>query len=236
MLFIAIVDDNELTRKKIKNLISNTLFDKPIEFKTIEFSNGEDLIANLKDYNFDLILLDIEMDGLNGLDVLSVLDEQKIESIIIFITSYEGYMKLCFNLNVLSYILKEELEETLPKALIKAISKLNDFSNYLFRTENGNINVKENEIVFITISNRKIYIHLIYDTIQIYETSIKQLANKLGPNFIKPNASYLVNMKFIKNIHNGIIYLRNYDEIIFISKGKIKEINQQRKLYLIKDI
>ena len=88
MITIGICDDELDVRMDIKNAILNTMIDKDIEYQVKEFSNGEDVIKYIElDNEIDILFLDIQMDGLDGMETARKLREYDRTTEIIFVTS-----------------------------------------------------------------------------------------------------------------------------------------------------
>ncbi len=84
------------------------------------FNNPEKLLEEAKNLDFDVCLLDIEMPGINGLEVAELL----VGKAIIFTTAYKEYAAEAFNLNAIDYLTKPIQKERLEKALQKAAALL----------------------------------------------------------------------------------------------------------------
>ncbi|MFO7929089.1 MAG: response regulator [Candidatus Humimicrobiaceae bacterium] len=79
---ILIVDDEQNIRKTLKQCLANEGYDIDIAV------NGEEALKKIKDDNFDLVLLDIKMPGMNGMEVLNKLRERKDSTNVVMMTAY----------------------------------------------------------------------------------------------------------------------------------------------------
>ena len=117
------------------------------------FDNPLKLIESLKDLEFDLCILDIEMPYKNGLEVAIALQHKPV----IFTTAYKEYAADAFDLNAVDYIRKPIDKTRLESAVKKALQILGNESGkknfFQFNTDQGKSLVKLSDIVYITSSD-----------------------------------------------------------------------------------
>ncbi len=99
-LKILLVDDEAAAREKLKRLLSDVKDTIIIE----EASNGIEAIEKINELSPDLVFLDIQMPGLNGLDVLSQFPDREFN--VVFQTAYEEFAIKGFGKNAIDYLLK----------------------------------------------------------------------------------------------------------------------------------
>lgn len=202
-----IVDDNLMARTVLSQLASG------IEGMTLvgECASALEAFNFLENNAVDLLLLDIEMPEMNGLELLQNLSNQPL---IILITSKSDYAVEAFNLNVVDYILKPVTMPRFLTAVQKARelwqSRLNTLDkstekNFLFvRSEGALIKIQFEEILwiqalvdyvqFFTASGKKYTVH----------TTMKSVQNHLtDPRFVRAHRSYIVNTDKIERIEAG---------------------------------
>ncbi len=112
---IALVDDHILFRSGLKSL----LLDIPNVTTILEAGDGEGLIDILKNHSVDIILLDLEMPGMSGFDVLPVLKKMMLETKIIVISMHpeENFVSRAMELGAHGYLLKDVAFDELELAL-----------------------------------------------------------------------------------------------------------------------
>ena len=115
MLRTVIADDERLARKKLRILLSA---EAEIEI-VAECSDGDQTIAVLNELNPDLLLLDIQMPGMDGFAVLRAIQPEKMP-IVIFTTAYDQYAVKAFEAHALDYLLKPFDQERLHGAVQRA--------------------------------------------------------------------------------------------------------------------
>ena len=120
MIRVALVDDNGFDREKLKEYLERYEKEHHLQFKVTEFTDGEDIVT---DYTaeYDLILLDIEMQFLNGMKAAQKIREMDADVPLVFITNMPQYAIDGYKVRALDYVLKPvsyfSLTETLGRAL-----------------------------------------------------------------------------------------------------------------------
>ena len=107
-----IVDDEALARRGLRYRLAGI-----DDIKLVgEARNGREALELIDDLSPDLVFLDIQMPGMDGFDVLRVLDEERMPAIV-FVTAFDEYAVKAFEANALDYLLKPIEEERLAEAL-----------------------------------------------------------------------------------------------------------------------
>ncbi|WP_228410504.1 LytR/AlgR family response regulator transcription factor [Erysipelothrix piscisicarius] len=133
MIKIAIVDDETIMHDRLREVVNQTLLSRDIDYRVLIFDNPDDVLSCVKQTKIDIVLLDIELGSRNGVELAKRLSLDSPSTVVIFITSYEGYIKDAFGLNVYDYILKQELDLQLPEALIQLTTRLTQRDSIVFK-------------------------------------------------------------------------------------------------------
>ena len=118
-----IVDDERLARQKVRTLLED---DEEIEVVG-ECANGTEAIAAVRKQKPDLLLLDIEMPGHNGFEVLQRLRSERLP-MVVFITAHDEYAVRAFEVEAVDYVMKPFDRKRFHDALRRAKRQLNDGS------------------------------------------------------------------------------------------------------------
>jgi DNA-binding LytR/AlgR family response regulator len=207
---VLIVDDNKIARTTMKQLASQV---KDI-MVTGECANAMDAFNLLQVQPVDLILLDIEMPGMTGLELTKNLGNKK--PIIIFTTSKKEYAAEAFELNVADYVVKP----VTPSRFIQAIDKARE----ILESNTQEVKLDKDEFIFIRDSN--IVRRLKFDDILFAEamgdyvklhtdqkffaihTTLKTVEERLPANkFIRVHRSYIVAIIKIDTIQDGALVI-----------------------------
>lgn len=201
-----IVDDEPLASDVIENYINK------IESLNIvaKCNSALKAINILKEHQIDLIFLDIKMPNLSGLELVKTIDNIPQ---FIFTTAYSEHAIEGFELNATDYLVKpirfnrfikavNKAQEKHELKLKKPIKKIQDSKDYIFiKSEYENIKVNLKDIQYIEGLKDYVKIH-IKDSKKSLLTlsSLKNILEKLSPNFIRIHRSYIVNIDFIKTL------------------------------------
>lgn len=206
---IAICDDEKNIRELIANKIANQYPDANIIF----YNSGEELL--LSDEHIDILFLDIQMQGKNGMETARELREKDKKIIIIFVTAVEEYVFQAFDVGAFHYIMKP-IDDTKFKAVLRrAVSQWTSKQAVKKETEdkylminNGGVHIKVtiDDIVYAEVFNRKVVIHKLNETIEYYG-KMSDLEALAGDSFFRPHRAYLINFKYVEKYDATTIYL-----------------------------
>ena len=146
-LKIAIVDDDELFRQKIETIIRENIHGK-LFLKT--YSRPENLLDG-EEAKFDIYILDIEMPGMNGVELSYRIRQKDKRGEIIFLTSYQKYAIQGYTARAYAYLLKEETENKLLPVIEKVAEAIREKSRkvYVIETSSSLEKLVFDEIIYI---------------------------------------------------------------------------------------
>lgn len=155
MIKIAVCEDEKETQLLIEDYLENILKDISIEYEIQKYISGEELLeSNLKD--IDILLLDIKMEKLNGMDTARKIREVDNEMEIIFVTSLIDYVQEGYEVRAYRYLLKPiELEE-LKKHVLACIKdiEINKESHITIKNKSNTYKIYLNEIKYIEVQKK----------------------------------------------------------------------------------
>jgi len=222
---IAICDDE----KNIRELIANKVTKQYPEAEIVFFSCGEELL--LADKSIDILFLDIQMSGRNGMDTARELRKKDKDVILIFVTAVEEFVFQAFDVGAFHYIVKPIEDAKFIGVLHKAVDELsskckdvNEEKERYLMINSGGVHTKVvfDDIVYAEVFNRKIVIHKLNDTIEYYG-KMSDLESLAGDSFFRPHRAYLINFKYVEKYDASTIYLekgsvlmakQNYPEFV----------------------
>lgn len=228
---VAICDDVPILTKAIEDLMLEydaLLFDIDI------FYNPFRLIESLKENTYDLFILDIEFSNLSGIEIAEIIRKDNYTCPIIFITSFKEYMEKAFKVNTFDYILKPVTKDKVFPALNRAIKYLdsND-SKFMFTFNKVFYSLSFSEIIYFEKNKRKVLIHTPSD---IYETILQTnaLLSKVNDNFVQVHTSFIVNVRYVKQIINNTIIVKLNDKQTVDIPMSRKFVDRARKQILMR--
>nr|WP_300824290.1 LytTR family DNA-binding domain-containing protein [uncultured Schaedlerella sp.] len=214
-MYIAVVDDEKVIREDICKLIEKQRPESRVE----AFSTGEELLASQG--RFDIVFLDIQMDGMNGIEAARSLRERQDEIVLIFITGIKEYVFDAFDLYAFQYLLKpldeKKFAEVLDRAVKEAGRKKEKRGIFI---KARNLTLAQTDILYIESRGKKVEIHTARDeeSIEIY-AAMDELEGQLGEGFYRCHRAYIVNMAYITEYGGDSILLTNGDKV-YLAKRK----------------
>lgn len=203
-----IVDDNTMARMALKQLVSQV----PSLELVAECENAEDALTSLNTTQIELVLLDIEMPGMSGLDLLKKLGNAK--PLIIFTTAKKDYAVEAFELNVVDYLIKPIALPRFKQAIEKASETIESDKQELKVEEQGFVFVKDNgvlkrisidDILFLEAMGDYVKVHTL-QKFHVVHATLKSIEEKLpAAKFIRVHRSYIVAINKIDFIQEGTI-------------------------------
>lgn len=212
---IAVCDDEKEIREILAEKVTRLYPDAVLLF----YSSGEELL--LSDSQPNILLLDIQMPGKNGMVTAREFRKNHKDTILIFVTALEEYVFQAFDVGAFHYLVKPFEDRKFEEVLRKAVNEHEDKkisiadnsdkkANLMIMTGGKHITVIIEEIVYAEVFNRKIILHTLRGDIEYYGR-MKELQKKVGEDFYRPHRAYLINFN----------YVRKYDAItIYLEKGQ----------------
>lgn len=114
---IAVVDDEKVIWEHIREMIENQKPDCDVAC----FSSGEELLAAAKP--FDIMFLDIQMDGMNGIEAAREVRERNADTVLIFITGIKEYVFEALDIYAFHYLLKPVTEQKFMEVFEQALEE-----------------------------------------------------------------------------------------------------------------
>lgn len=217
---IAICDDEEIIREMVRGLIGK----QHADFSLDDYETGEELLAAKKRY--DIIFLDIKMDGRNGIETAGALRERGEDVVLIFITGVREYVFDAFDVAAFHYLLKPIEVSKFLNVFACAVEEVekrreNTHKQLFIKTKSRNITLYHKDILYVENRGRKVEIHTAGEVIDIY-AAMAELEKQLGGSFYRCHRGYLVNMAHITEYNTEQIRLDD-GETIYLARGRYQE-------------
>ncbi len=224
---IAVVDDDKVIREQMDSLIEMQIPDCSLE----SYATGEELLGAGK--RFDIVFLDIRMDGMDGIETARRLRENQDDVVLIFVTGNREYVFDALDLYAFQYLLKPVDENKFREVLERAAGEVakKKEKRVLF-IKKRNLTLNQADILYIESRAKKVEIHTARskDSIEIYAT-MEELEGQLGEDFYRCHRAYLVNMAHITEYDNDSITITNGDTI-YLTKKKYGDFVKAYMWYL----
>ncbi|MDE7184098.1 MAG: LytTR family DNA-binding domain-containing protein [Lachnospiraceae bacterium] len=173
--------------------------------------------------HFDIIFLDIQMTGINGIDTARAVRAMDEEAVLIFITAVKEYVFEAFDVAAFHYLVKPLEEQKFSEVFLRAASEVQKRQNaaeemLVVKAGKSSIAVQKNSIYYVENKAKKLEIRTDKRVIEIYAV-MSGIEQELGAGFYRCHRGYLVNMAHIAEYDKNSITLTN-GETIYLAKEK----------------
>lgn len=230
MIKVAICDDEEKAVALHEQIVRKCLQSEGIGYEITTYTQSRNLIYDITDDGFfyDLILLDIEMPGINGMEIPQQLKGFLPNVKIIFVTSHTEYAIDAFELSIFRYVPKNNLEVKLAAAVTDAakLIELEVGQEFIIQTANRMEKIPYKDIFYIQRDGKNASI-VSSAGISKVRKSLQQVFDELNtPEFIFIDRGCIVNIIQIMKISDGMVVLKNGEQLP-ISRSHLQEVKQK---------
>ena len=222
MLSIGICDDDIHMLTYLEKLCQKIL----PECKVTSYQTGSELLKSQA--AFDIILMDIKMEGEDGLETVRKLRDNPVADFsrspaVIFITSYDEYVFEALDLFAFQYLLKPLDENKFERTLLTAVSECSRQTEeaLTFHTKSCHFRIIPSRILYVESNLRKVIIHTEKEAVEIYAT-MAELEQRLDSRFYRCHRGYLVNVEKVVKYDRKNIALSDGTNLI-LAKNRYTE-------------
>ena len=235
MFRIAIIDDDKAALSIVSSAVDTFFKEKNIEYNITSFYNPLNYLATIKEENFNLIFLDIDMPEKNGLSVAEETLSINKNTHIIFLSQREDLVFECLAIHPFGFIRKSNLINDFSLMMNQFydyyLSNNDEGKKIEFVEKNRTVSFKINEIVYISSDRNYQDIVTKDNKIETIRIPLSTLEDKLKDDgFIRVHKCYIVNQSYIRIISNEEIKLTN-DITIPLSKKRRDEVIKEYLAY-----
>jgi DNA-binding LytR/AlgR family response regulator len=204
---LAMCDDDKKLIKELKSLVYSYANTHRFEMVIDEYYNGEALLDSCTVY--DMIFLDYQMDGINGMSVAHTLRDRNLSSAIIFMTNYPDFVYESFEVNPFRFF-KKPVEKIHIDAAFDDYFKMYgaDYPIRL-RNEGATIFLDSKDIVLLEAMGKECIVHLSKEHMVIKTTMAEIIELLPKSHFFRVHRGYYLNFNYITKYDNSYIYLKN---------------------------
>lgn len=210
---IAVCDDE----KEIRDMFAQEIGNLYPEADLSLYQSGEELL--LSGGEPDILLLDIQMPGKNGMETAKELRRKNKKAIIIFVTALDDFVFQAFDVGAFHYLVKPLDGRKFSEVLLNAVKQFEDrkkldgasrkreLPSLMITTGGKHITVNLEDIVYAEVFDRKVILHTMDSDIEYYG-KMRELEEKAGDEFYRTHRSFLVNFGYIRKYDATTVYLK----------------------------
>lgn len=230
MIKIAICDDEKYFQEQVKIYVEEYLSAKGILYEIKTFSSGAEFLnLGMELLQYSIIFLDINMDDINGIEVAQQIRTYSSDIYIVFVTAFLNYALEGYKVDATRYLLKgnDNFNESIYECMDNVFYKMNyivEKKEFLFNEGKRNIPIER--IVYIESKLHKLEFHIMENELHTYTlyATLNDLEKEIGKfHFLRIHQSFLVNLKYIKNVTGYKVILNNNQQLI-VPKARYKDV------------
>lgn len=214
---IAICDDDKGMQEILRRKIEEFCADAEMTYGIVCCDSGEEVLQ--QEPTPDILFLDIQMPGKNGMETARELCSRHSGTILIFVTALSEYVYDAFDVGALHYLVKPFSDEKLWEVLDRALRQHRErqktnhsASGQVEEQETGqaqspefilikkggvSMKISLSDIVYAEVFNRKVMLHTVQGDIEYYG-KLTDLSEMAGEDFYRTHRAYLVNLRYVE--------------------------------------
>ncbi len=223
---IAIVEDEASHSRLLEQYITAWGLSKKEIVHAFCYASAESFLFSLEDFHFDAVFADIQMPGMNGMDMIKKLRQKDGSIPVVFTTGLSDYLQEGYEVQALNYLIKPISEEKVAGCMDHVCSQCSRKDFYMMKSENGTLKVSLHEINYCEADGHYA-VFAMTDKTQVRSiSSLSDIERELsGKPFIKCHRSYLCNLENVKQITQDTVLFDNGDTVP-LSRRSYRAVNQ----------
>ncbi len=211
---IAVVEDDQASCQQVIDYLNRYQQETDMQFTVSVFNDGARLVERYSP-TYDILLLDIEMKEMNGMEAARLIRKRDDNVVIVFITAAPQYAINGYEVRALSYLLKPVSWFAFSQELRKSINAVQqaDKESLLIETGNGQTRLALSDILYFESVRHTIVTHTLDGQLS-FSGTLKDLEAKLSDHhFFRSNSCYLVNLKHVMGFEDQDCVLSNNERL-----------------------
>ena len=215
---IAICDDKNFFHRDLKEKLDAYAASRHLPVLYTDFTRGSDLVASTQE--FDLIFMDYQMEGMDGLETSRKLRAKELDTPIIFLTSFPHIVFESFSVNTYRFLVKPLDAEKLTQAMDDFLADMADERYVVIQDADDTRRIRIDDIIYAEASDKYCYIRVGKEVI-LYKKTLAEFEKMLpADQFFRSHRTYLVGFRHIISHTAGDIIFDNQERAL-ISKLKL---------------
>ena len=222
MITIAIVEDEEAYAKQLTEYIEKYQQESGRRFRVIRFTDGDEIVEKYTG-EYDIILMDIQMQFMDGMTAAEEIRKFDTKVVIMFITNMTNYAIRGYEVDAMDYVLKPVTYFSFARKLERAISRIPQKTGRPVKvnTQEGVVRLDAASIYYIESEGHNLIYHT--ENGDLKERARMQDAEErfVPLGFFRSNKGYLVNLEYVDGVRDGCCMILG--EALLISRARIND-------------
>lgn len=212
MYHIAVVEDEEECSRQIQAFLTQYQEENSVRFKVTAFENGEHLLDGYEPV-YDMILMDIDMPGINGMDASEKIRRMDQDVVIVFITNLASYAIRGYEVGALDYVVKPLTYYSFSMRLARALkrSRAREPRQIILTLPDGVKKLEVGQIYYAEVQNRMLYYYTEEGTFAVRGTMHSAQQMLEAYSFAKCNHWYIVNLRHVSEVKKNTVVVGKYE-------------------------
>lgn len=234
MLQVAVCEDKEVDRKILQKIINAIMKERRIDFELDSYESGKELVLNYSNHPYDLIFMDIMMDGADGIETGKEIRELDSNVEIVYCTASQDFAIAAYEIHAMGYLLKPYEPEHIAAMIDYYIRKYpQEEHNFIeVKSRRKSIILPYDDILYMESDNKVVYIYTrTRGEIKVY-SKLASLEEKINQKqFLRCHQSYLVNLQYVVGLVDADFIMADKNMVPIRKSGR-KLIIKQYEDYL----
>lgn len=222
---IAVCDDNSVDTDFVQRLLQEWASLRNITVNAVSFSSAESFLFHYaEDKSFDILLLDIEMSGMDGVSLAKQIRKENETVQIVFITGYGDYIAEGYEVAALHYLMKPLNREKLFSVLDRAIEKRVQNERFLILELGGEmVRIPQYEIRYLDVCKNYVTVHSKKD--YTVKSSLGKFEALLDDRFFRVGRGLILNLRYVRRVTRTEVFLDG-NTALPLPRGSYESLNQ----------
>ncbi len=230
---LAVCDDDPIDLKYTVQTIESIARKEQLKVTISQYESCSSLLTDIKEgMQYHTLVLDVLMDGLNGMELAAVLRKAKNKVHIIFVSNNRDMALQGYEVSAVRYLMKPASEEKMREALCHCYRMSVESQEIVFPTARGVRSVPVQEIVYAETWGRGLRLHMIEEQEEEVNLKISDLESMLPANrFVLCHRAIIVNLEFVRYMRYCELELKT-GAILPVSKYRQSDTREKLMRYL----
>ncbi|MDF2543571.1 MAG: DNA-binding response regulator [Herbinix sp.] len=223
---IGICDDEQILRRELLGHCIKYKEQHPMEFEVVGFSSGEEVVSYSE--QIDILFLDVQMNGMDGLQTAKKIRETNNQMIIIFLTGYTSYLQDGYHVKAFRYLLKPLKYEDFIDTMNAAIEEYQKDTKVFVARNTSSAFIRIKEIMYVEAQD---HYTVVRTKAAMYESDNSMAEWEIILNdgsFYRVHKSFIVNMEYVQEIKKTIL-MDNGEKVLLSLRKSTKFIQLCRE-------